>query len=93
MTETPEEQSIKPCPFCGGDAEHIRLDEPKDSLNYGGAVICCLRCQVSTPVMFSSKESALGPLLRVWNRRSAEAAGGSRCDTPRVQIPQSGPRT
>lgn len=45
---------LKPCPFCGGEAERLDLT---DEANLGGSVICCKRCGASSPVHFDRKEN------------------------------------
>ena len=45
---------LKPCPFCGGEAEIIHLD---DDDNAGGSCVCCTKCQASGNVEFGRKEN------------------------------------
>ena len=59
-----------PCPFCGHSAEHIKLDEPEGSVNWGGEIIACSVCGVATAVVFGIKKSALEHLAELWNRRT-----------------------
>lgn len=74
---------LKPCPFCGGSAERLELE---DEANFGGSVICCQRCGASSPVHFDRKEN----LYDSWNRRTeakrspeqAEEASCVVCATP-----------
>jgi Lar family restriction alleviation protein len=65
MTSTPT-QGLLPCPFCGGEAERVTLD---DEDNFGGDVITCTRCQASSHVEFGRKEN----LVDRWNHRTADA--------------------
>uniref|UniRef100_UPI003BAAF5C8 Lar family restriction alleviation protein n=1 Tax=Stappia sp. TaxID=1870903 RepID=UPI003BAAF5C8 len=51
------------CPFCGGPAERIEIDEPGD--NFGGTCIACGRCGACGPVHFDRKEN----LMSSWNDR------------------------
>lgn len=62
---TPTPEALKPCPFCGGEAE--RLDLTDDS-NFGGSVIACQRCGASSAVHFDRKEN----LVDWWNRRTGQ---------------------
>ena len=72
---------LKPCPFCGGEAERIDFG-PGDAENAGGSCIACKRCQSSGPVEFGYKEN----FISNWNRRAAAlsqtagvAEGGRVC--------------
>ena len=60
---------LKPCPFCGGEAERIDFG-PGDAENAGGSCIACKRCQSSGPVEFGYKEN----FISNWNRRALEQA-------------------
>ena len=58
---------LKPCPFCGGEAEFI------EGWAYGYHEICiqCKKCANCThPVPFHSR----GVATRVWNRRVGDAS-------------------
>lgn len=54
---------LKPCPFCGGEAEIIHL---ADDDNAGGSCVCCTKCQASGNVEFGRKEN----FVENWNRRA-----------------------
>lgn len=65
---------LLPCPFCGGPAERVDIDEGE---NAGGSCICCTSCLASGNVEFDFKEN----FIDNWNRRhpapsAAEATGG-----------------
>ena len=47
---------LKPCPFCGGEAERIEC--------LSGVFVQCHKCRVSTSV-----SSSRGVATRTWNRR------------------------
>lgn len=52
---------LKPCPFCGGEAETIK------SFLYGqvtGYIVCCKKCKCESS-MYSSKQNA----EKSWNKR------------------------
>lgn len=51
------------CPFCGGRAERIDID---DGENAGGSCISCTVCQASSNIEFEFKEN----FVSNWNRRS-----------------------
>lgn len=54
---------LKPCPFCGGDAEIVHID---DGENEGGSCVSCSRCLASSNVEFEFKEN----FVSNWNRRT-----------------------
>jgi len=54
---------LNPCPFCGGEAERIDIE---DGENAGGSCICCTVCQASGGIEFGRKEN----FVSNWNRRS-----------------------
>ncbi len=55
-------EDLKPCPFCGGEAERVDIE---DGENAGGSVICCTACQASGNLEFGRKEN----FMANWNRR------------------------
>ena len=63
MTQAPE---LKPCPFCGGDAEVIHIEEGE---NEGGSCVCCTVCMASSNLEFGFKENFVGN----WNSRASAA--------------------
>lgn len=69
---------LKPCPFCGGEAEIIHLD---DGDNAGGSCVCCTKCQASGNVEFGRKEN----FVDNWNRR-AHPSPTPAADADRVRI-------
>lgn len=60
----PGDQELLPCPFCGGKAEVVEID---DGENAGGSCVSCTRCQASSNVEFEFKEN----FVSNWNRRAA----------------------
>lgn len=56
---------LKPCPFCGGDAEWVDIHDDEYG-NTGGSVIECMSCGASTHVEFGFKEN----LTSAWNTRA-----------------------
>lgn len=69
---------IKSCPFCGGEAEIIHLD---DDDNAGGSCVCCTKCQASGNVEFGRKEN----FVENWNRRSHPSPTPA-ADADRVRV-------
>jgi Lar family restriction alleviation protein len=59
--------NLKPCPFCGGVAAIIDVEELG---NIGGKVVQCRSCEASTRVWFPIKDSVDSILREEWNRRS-----------------------
>ncbi|WP_197020256.1 Lar family restriction alleviation protein [Hyphomonas sp. CY54-11-8] len=58
-----ELEGLRPCPFCGGEAEIINIDEGE---NAGGSCVCCKRCMASGNIEFDRKEN----FVSNWNRRA-----------------------
>lgn len=56
------EEELKPCPFCGGKAEILDID---DGENAGGSCVSCTQCLASSNVEFEFKEN----FVSNWNRR------------------------
>lgn len=63
------ESSLKPCPFCGGDAEIVYISEGD---NIGGACVSCTECMASSNVEFEFKEN----FVSNWNRRDGMKIAG-----------------
>lgn len=53
---------LKPCPFCGGEADILEVND--DTNNFHGYVACCLTCGCGTP---GSEDEA--ECCAVWNNR------------------------
>lgn len=53
------EDALKPCPFCGGEAERLDID--------GGSCVSCKQCLACSNLEFGFKENFIGN----WNRREA----------------------
>ncbi|WP_288951560.1 Lar family restriction alleviation protein [uncultured Paracoccus sp.] len=58
---------LLPCPFCGGKAEIIEIDEGE---NAGGSCVCCIRCMASGTIEFGRKEN----FVSNWNTRTPHPA-------------------
>ena len=56
---------LKPCPFCGGKAQRIDIE---DGENAGGSCIECTSCHASGNIEFGYKEN----FISNWNRRAAD---------------------
>lgn len=57
---------LKPCPFCGGEAE---IDQAED----GGYFVQCLTsvCRASSQMRYAHGDDPRPLLLEAWNRRPA----------------------
>lgn len=65
MNGPDDSDRLKPCPFCGGDAEVDQCDD-ETSPNWNGYFVQCLRCQASSAVVFGEWRPML---YELWNRR------------------------
>ncbi|EDV9627067.1 restriction alleviation protein, Lar family [Salmonella enterica subsp. enterica] len=59
------ENTLLPCPFCGGQAEQVVIEAENDP-NFGGSVIACSGCGASSHIEFGFKEG----LVSAWNARA-----------------------
>ncbi|RWL14852.1 MAG: restriction alleviation protein, Lar family [Mesorhizobium sp.] len=57
--------NLLPCPFCGGKAETVHIEEGE---NAGGSCVCCEQCMASSNVEFEFKEN----FVSNWNRRAPQ---------------------
>lgn len=64
VPEEPTENELLPCPFCGGEAERIDIE---DGENAGGSCVHCTQCDACSNVEFEFKEN----FVSNWNRRVA----------------------
>ena len=56
---------LKPCPFCGGQAEVVRVTD-----KYPNYVVNCRKCRISTAWYADVKQ-----LSEFWNKRASEKHG------------------
>lgn len=75
------EGELLPCPFCGGAAERIDIE---DGDNAGGSCISCTVCQASGNVEFEFKEN----FVSNWNRRALATRSPSPA-VPEEEIAQA----
>lgn len=64
------ENGLMPCPFCGGKAHQLTIEQDDDP-HFGGDVITCTECWASSHVEFGFKEN----LKSAWNSRTAMLQG------------------
>ncbi|WP_198647642.1 Lar family restriction alleviation protein [Agrobacterium pusense] len=62
-----QSEELKPCPFCGGQAERVDIE---DGDNSGGSFVHCTVCDASGNIEFEFKEN----FISNWNRRAALSA-------------------
>ncbi|MEG0097858.1 MAG: hypothetical protein RR750_00555 [Citrobacter sp.] len=67
------ENGLMPCPFCGGKARQLTIEQDNDP-HFGGDVITCTECGASSHVEFGFKEN----LKSVWNSRAAMIKGDAK---------------
>jgi Lar family restriction alleviation protein len=63
-------EALKPCPFCGGVARFLEVEEEQ---NMGAVVVECIRCHCCTACVFPAKDDARPHASELWNRRTAGA--------------------
>ncbi|HGA6477184.1 TPA: Lar family restriction alleviation protein [Salmonella enterica subsp. enterica serovar Saintpaul] len=64
------ENGLMSCPFCGGKARQLTIEQDNDP-HFGGDVITCAECGASSHVEFGFKEN----LKSAWNSRAAMLKG------------------
>lgn len=66
-----DDDSLKPCPFCGGQAE---MGENDDGANF----IECKKCGGSTNLQYSLKDDGRPQLIERWNSRAKATRAEAR---------------
>ena len=64
VTLTPVEPELKPCPFCGGEAQAKHTD---GSFGHDHVWVRCLHCPAQTMAMDTEVEA-----IAAWNRRNGD---------------------
>lgn len=64
--------AIKPCPFCGGQAVLLQVEEQN------GAVVECEICRASGPLRIHAMGDAGPHAIYSWNRRAQNETIGER---------------
>ena len=63
---------LKPCPFCGGDAEiTVALEAGTNAFK-----VACCNCLASSAVVFAVEESPEPRLIQFWNTRALNSKEG-----------------
>ncbi|MBJ9110076.1 Lar family restriction alleviation protein [Citrobacter sp. FDAARGOS_156] len=73
---------LMPCPFCGGKAHQLTIEQDNDP-HFGGDVITCTECGASSHVEFGFKEN----LKSAWNSRATMLQAGNSPVSPDGWIP------
>lgn len=60
-----EKAELKPCPFCGGEANHYH-----HAFTCAEHYICCDECGAKSDVYFTKAEA-----VSAWNRRAKDGKG------------------
>ncbi len=66
-----KDETLLPCPFCGGKAE---FDYDDDGLNW----ISCSKCGISTDTAYHTDVDARETLRDVWNRRALQPGNSAQ---------------
>lgn len=69
------EIKLKPCPFCGGEAELYSMKRDKRKvlgIYYKVATIKCKRCPAKIEVAGQDNDRAFKNAAKLWNRRAGE---------------------
>lgn len=80
-----EPGQLRPCPFCGGEAEIIEFDDADDE-NFGGSAIQCKKCGSAGPIHFDRKEH----LENSWNDRALSHSPAANGWRPINEAPKDG---
>ncbi|EPL1955164.1 hypothetical protein JRB55_004177 [Citrobacter freundii] len=79
------ENGLMPCPFCGGKAHQLTIEQDDDP-HFGGDVITCTECWASSHVEFGFKEN----LKSAWNSRTAMLQAGNHTEQHLDMVDHSG---
>lgn len=66
---------LKPCPFCGGEAEIGQIEGDENTPNVGGMFVQCLnpRCEASSALIYPCGDDPKPLLMERWNKRPLES--------------------
>jgi Lar family restriction alleviation protein len=67
------EQSLKPCPFCGGAAQFQSIPNEDGNPQAGGEYVECSQCQSCTNLVFPLMDDVKRELAGRWNRRAEQS--------------------
>ena len=60
---------LKPCPFCGGEAEFGQCFFTEDNEYAGAEFISCMQCDATTAPVFPCVDDVKRLLMERWNKR------------------------
>jgi len=72
--EIDDSDKLKPCPFCGGDAEIITLEGGDGDVNAGAMCVQCPSCGSASSLVYPLMDDVKDLLLERWNKRASRAA-------------------
>lgn len=72
MTERSLVVTLKPCPFCSGEAEIIGPMEDEGFGNDGAYAVECKRCQTASRLHFPNGEDPAPIVADLWNQRAGD---------------------
>ena len=58
---------LKPCPFCGGEAEMLTV--PEDLPDVGAMFVQCSKCMASSALVYPLMDDVRSLLMERWNKR------------------------
>lgn len=61
---------LLPCPFCGGNAHYLIIDQEEDPRKAGGEYIECTNCGASTNITIPLMDVVTEIVIEKWNRRT-----------------------
>ena len=66
------ERELKPCPFCGGEAQYqaVDADDTESGENAGGEFVECVDCHACTTLYFPAMQDVHEQVVAAWNKRS-----------------------
>lgn len=80
-----DDEVLKRCPFCGGEAEIVNAPEAGESAH----VVACKTCQACSMVVFSLREDGKPRLVELWNRRQPTQPEGDAKDGALLALAES----
>jgi len=67
---------LEPCPFCGAEAEIIKIDGEIDAIDTGALCVQCTECGASSALIYPLMDDAAHLLMERWNKRHNAGLSG-----------------